>query len=168
MSQLKQAFFTLLLIACNITLQAQQPSSFKLGEEELSGIDIYDILQDNDNNYWLATDNGLFKYDGYTFKKISSKNALTNSVFDLKLDYHNNLFCKNLSGQIFQVNNDSCKVYFQIPDSLMYKNVLYAFDNNPIYLWDRSHQRKFRYHFKRNNMGWSNFSFNTFIRENLK
>ncbi|MFB0924865.1 MAG: two-component regulator propeller domain-containing protein, partial [Vicingaceae bacterium] len=129
MRLLKQAFLTLLTIACFITLQAQTPSYFKLGEEELSGIDIYNILQDKDQNYWLATDNGLIKYDGYNFKKIPSKNALSSSVFDLQLDYDNNLYCKNLSGQIFQVVNDSSKVYFQIPDSLMASEICYAFDN---------------------------------------
>ena len=130
MKLLKQAFFTLLFLACFLTIKAQTPSHIKLGEEELSGIDIYDMIQDHDHNYWLATDNGLIKYDGYTFKKIPSVNALSNSVFDLKLDYNNNLFCNNLSGQIFQIINDTSIVYFQIPDSLMYKNVHYAFNNS--------------------------------------
>ncbi|MDB4533745.1 histidine kinase [Vicingaceae bacterium] len=129
MTGLKQAFLTFIAVACSITIYAQQPSSFNLGEEELSGIDIYDILQDNKQNYWLATDNGLIKYDGYTFKKIPSKNELSNSVFDLQLDYDNNLYCKNLSGQIFQVINDSSKVYFQLPDSLMASEIYYAFNN---------------------------------------
>jgi len=130
MTHLKQAFFTFIILTCFTTIKAQQPSHFKLGEEDLSGIDIYDILQDQNRNYWLATDNGLIKYDGYTFKKIPSKNALSNSISDLKLDYNNELYCKNLSGQIFKITNDSAKVYFQIPDSLMFKNVHYAFDKN--------------------------------------
>jgi len=119
-----------IILCSNLSLKAQTPSFFKLGEEELSGVDIYDILQDIELNYWLATDNGLIKYDGYSFVRILAKEALSNSVFDLKLDYNNNLFCMNLSGQIFQIINDSCKVHFQIPDSLMYKNVHYAFNSN--------------------------------------
>tara|TARA_B100000809_G_scaffold31540_1_gene27459 strand:+ start:7958 stop:10819 length:2862 start_codon:yes stop_codon:yes gene_type:complete len=129
MTRFKQALLTITAVACSILSQAQNPSNFKLGEEELSGIDIYNILQDKDQNYWLATDNGLIKYDGYTFKKIPSVNALSTSVFDLKLDYDNDLFCKNLSGQIFKVVNDSSKVYFQIPDSLIASEICYAFDN---------------------------------------
>lgn len=129
MTGLKQAFLTFFVLACCLISVAQQPSSYKLGEEELSGIDIYDILQDNLHNYWLATDNGLIKYDGYSFKKIPSNNALINSVFDLQLDYHGDVFCKNLSGQIFRVQNDFCEVFFQIPDSLIRAEYYYAFDN---------------------------------------
>jgi len=130
MLQIKHVILSLLTVVISLTINSQTPSYYKLGEEELSGINIYDILQDKDNNYWLATDNGIIKYDGYSFKTIACKKALSNSVFDFKLDYNNNLFCKNLSGQIFQIKNDTCKVYFQIPDSLMYKNVHYAFDVN--------------------------------------
>lgn len=41
-----------------------------LGESELDGLHIYGIHQDESLNYWIGTDNGLFKYDGYEFKNI--------------------------------------------------------------------------------------------------
>jgi two-component sensor histidine kinase/competence protein ComGC len=127
---LKLVIFTTLFLVVLLKGKAQTPSHFILGEEALSGIDIYDIVQDSKHNYWLATDNGLIKYDGYAFKKIICKEAFSNSVFDLQLDYNNNVFCKNLSGQIFRVNNDSCEIYFQVPDSLMSSEVYYSFDNH--------------------------------------
>ena len=34
------------------------------------GASVYDILQDNLGYLWFATQNGLFKYDGYTFEEI--------------------------------------------------------------------------------------------------
>ena len=64
MKLLKKAFLSLLTLAFFTTIKAQTPSFYKLGEEELSGYDIYSIIQDADKNYWLATDNGLIKYDG--------------------------------------------------------------------------------------------------------
>jgi len=121
-------FFFLLVAFTKIN--AQEPTHFILGEEELAGIDIYDLLQDQHNNYWLATDQGLIKYDGYSFKNINSDKSLSSSIFDLQLDYNNKLFCKNLSGQIFHIKNDSCLLYFQLPDSLMHPEFHFAFDNN--------------------------------------
>ena len=75
MQLLKQALLTLLTLAFLSITKAQTPSYYKLGEEELSGINIYDIIQDADKSYWFATDNGIIKYDGYTFKKIECKNV---------------------------------------------------------------------------------------------
>lgn len=122
-------FFLFLLIAFT-KINAQEPAHFILGKEELYGIDIFDIIQDEKNNYWIATDEGLIKYDGYSFQKINPEKALSSSIFDFQIDYNNQLFCKNLSGQIFHIKNDSCQLYFQIPDSLISSSFFYAFDNN--------------------------------------
>lgn len=109
---------------------SQQPSHFKIGEEELSGIDIYDIIQDNNSVYWLATNQGIIKFDGYSFSFIECPEMLSNSVFSLKMDSSHAIFCNNLNGQIFKVKNDTCQVYFQVPDSLMSPYIYYEFDSN--------------------------------------
>jgi len=121
--------FLLFFLTVSFTLFAQQPSHFILGQEELSGIDIYHILQDNDENYWLATNQGVIKYDGYSFRKIECEGMLSSSVFDLQLDYNNVVYCKNLSGQIFQIKDDVGLLRVQIPDSLMNSEIFYSFDN---------------------------------------
>ncbi len=107
----------------------QQPSHFIIGEEELSGIDIYDIKQDEQKIYWLATNQGVIKFDGYTFKNIQCPEMLSTSVFDLQFNKNGVLFCKNLSGQIFQIKNDSCMIYYKIPDSLMNHEYYFTFSN---------------------------------------
>lgn len=120
--------FYLLIVSCLVN--AQQPSYFKLGEEELSGINIYDIIQDKNQQYWFATSQGIIKFNGYSFERITCPDMLSNSVFDLQLDYDNSVFCKNLSGQIFQIKNNLCSVFFQVPDSLITPEIYYSFDNN--------------------------------------
>lgn len=110
-------------------ITAQQPSHFKLGEDDFSGINIYSLLQDNQQNYWIATNNGLYKYDGYNFTKLYCENVLSNSMFQMTMDYTGNVYCHNLSGQIFQVKDDTCRLYFQIPDSLMRNEFSFEFDN---------------------------------------
>jgi len=123
------SLFFVVLLLCRYKLQAQDPFHFILGEDALAGIEIYDIIEDHNKNYWIASDNGIIKYDGYEFKKIPSNGLMGNSVFELK-ENQNQLFCKNLSGQIIQIKNDTAAVFFQIPDSLMTTDFNYVFDEN--------------------------------------
>jgi len=117
------------LIFSPFNTEAQQPSHFILGEEELSGVNIYDLIQDHNGDYWIATNNGIYKYDNYSIKKIECEDMTSSSVFNLIEDNHHNVYCHNLSGQIFQLKGDSCSVYFNIPDSLMSHEISYQFDN---------------------------------------
>ena len=130
MKLLNNTLITIILLTFYVSTQAQNPSFYKLGEEELSGVKIYDLIQDDRHNYWLATDQGLIKYDGYSFTNINNPSSLSNSIFDLRMDYNGNVFFKNFSGQFFTITNDSCSLYFQIPDSLMFTEIYYEFNNN--------------------------------------
>ncbi len=115
----------LLFFALHISLlsSAQTPAHFILGEDELSGVHIYDLHQDGSLNYWVATNNGIYKYDGYSFERIECEDMLSPSVFNISSDSSNTVYCNNLSGQIFQIKDDSCSVYYQMPDSLMYPQI---------------------------------------------
>jgi len=127
-SQFKLLSFLIFIAYAHFSF-GQQPSHYIIGEEELAGIDVYDIKQDEQRIYWLGTNQGMIKYDGYTFKTINCSEMLSTSVFDLQFDKDKNLYCKNLSGQIFQIKNDSCKIYYTIPDSLMTHEFYYSFTN---------------------------------------
>lgn len=105
------------------SLFAQQPSYFKIGEEELSGVHIYDLIQDQESNYLIATNNGLYKYDFYEFVKIECPEMTSSSVFNLAESVEGDIYCNNLSGQIFKISDYNCELFFQIPDSLMYHEI---------------------------------------------
>ncbi len=129
MKLLKQIFF-LFFISYSLTgVYAQQPAHHIVGELELSGVNIYNIIQDKDNNYWLATNNGIIKYDGYSFDYIETQGNLSNSFFDFQMDYNNDIYCKNFSGQIFKIENDTCREYFKLPNNLLEEQIWYSFDN---------------------------------------
>lgn len=100
-------------------LRAQEPFHYVIGEEALAGIDIYGMLQDYEANVWIATNHGLFRYDGYTFHNCPSENLSDVSLFSLTMDSSGTIYCHNLSGQIFRVQSDSLQLHYQIPDSLM-------------------------------------------------
>ncbi len=110
-------FIILVVFLTNVF--AQSPAHFKVGESELAGIHIYDIFQDQELNYWIASDNGLYKFDGYEFVQIECPGMLSPSLFNIVSDQKSSLYCHNLSGQIFRVKNDTCTLFYEIPDSLM-------------------------------------------------
>jgi hypothetical protein len=120
--------FFLFLTLC-LYLQAQQPSHYIIGEEELSGVNIFSIAQGEDGSIWLSTNMGLIKYDGYVFKNITSQESGRKSLFELRKDNQNNLYCCNLSGQIFQIKNDSLRLFHQIPDSILSDYIQFNFDD---------------------------------------
>ncbi|MFD1553076.1 sensor histidine kinase [Putridiphycobacter roseus] len=122
---------TLLILLClTLNTLAQQPSHFILGADELAGMNIYDLHQDQNGNYWIASNYGLFKYDTYKFQLFNTTEMKTRAVFNFVEDHDHIVYCSNLSGQIFQMKNDTCKLFFTVPDSLMSREIDYEFDNN--------------------------------------
>lgn len=102
-----------------LILFGQQPSHYVLGETELDGIDIYDLLHARNGTYLIATNDGLIEFDGYRFKKIDCPDMLMSSVFNLVEDTLGNVFFHNLSGQIFKYSAESCKLLFTLADTLL-------------------------------------------------
>jgi hypothetical protein len=109
---------------------SQEPSYIIIGDNELAGLDIYTLAQDKYNYIWLGTENGLYKYDGYHFKKYTHQDLKAKSVFGFVKDNLGDLFCMNLSGQVLKVENDSVHIFYQIPDSLLSSFYELGFDRN--------------------------------------
>jgi len=106
-----------LLTACfmlSVALYAQQPAYSILGDEEFRGIQIYDVIQDKELNYWFATNEGLYLYDYYTYKKIECKESKSNSVFNFVMDKDGAIYCHNLNNQIFQIRGKVCHLFYEM------------------------------------------------------
>lgn len=125
------------------SVQAQEPSYSIIGENELAGLDIYTMEQDNSNYIWLGTENGVYKYDGYHFTKFFNTKLKSKSVFGLVKDNNGELYGFNLSGQVLKIKNDSIQLFYQLPDSLLssfyeldfdYKNNLIIASSNPFWV----------------------------------
>lgn len=97
--------------------QGQQPSYFKIGEKAFEGVDIYDVIQDLNYNYWFATDQGIFKHDGYSYEKIECEEMSGGSVFNFVINTKGIIYCRNLNQQVFQIKNDICNLVYTIPDA---------------------------------------------------
>lgn len=124
-------YFFLFLITCVIgfTSNAQQPSFYTIGSEELAGIHIYSILQDREANMWLTTENGLMRYDGYEFREYNLEGTKLSSLFGLTLDNTGVVYCHSVNGHIYRVENDSLKLYYELPDSCKWNYMFMGFDD---------------------------------------
>ncbi len=103
----KYVFFIFLLLFSVIT-QAQQPYSITLNS--LNGLPsnaVYNLHQDENGFIWLATDEGLFKYDGFQY--ISYKSAKQTSVAgsNIQEDEYGRIWYQNFDGFIYYVEKDS-------------------------------------------------------------
>ncbi len=118
-----------LLFLCFFKAYSQQPSFYIIGKDELSDINVYSLFQDDHANVWISSNRGLIKYDGYDFKEYHSDIYQNRSLFGLRSDNNGKVFCYNLSGQFFHVENDSLKLYYQVPSSLVSTRMNFNFDN---------------------------------------
>jgi hypothetical protein len=123
-------FFIFIITSLSIiSINAQEPSYSIIGENELAGLDIYTLAQDKNNFVWLGTENGLYRYDGYEFKKYSHNDLKAKSIFGFTHDNLGDLYCLNLSGQVLKIKNDSIEIFYQLPDSLLASFYEIGFDN---------------------------------------
>ena len=82
------------------SLFSQEPNHYYLGEDYFSGVQIYDLIQDDDLNYWMVSDQGLFRYDGYELKYIESDLIEGSSLFNLRKDLDGNIYFNDLRNRI--------------------------------------------------------------------
>ena len=62
-------------------------------DEGLPSSEVYQVIQDNENYIWFATDRGVSRYDGYQFETFGMADGLTDDVvFGFHLDYDNRLW----------------------------------------------------------------------------
>ncbi|WP_417866983.1 hypothetical protein [Xanthomarina gelatinilytica] len=78
----------------------------------LPDVEFYDILEDHNHYIWLAADKGLYRYNGNNYQKFTNPNQKANSLFQLKLDQEGRLWCSNIYGQLFYVENDTLHLFY--------------------------------------------------------
>lgn len=105
-------FYFLILIVFKIG--AQQPAYFILGENQFKGVQIFDLIQDKNGVYFIATNEGLFSFDYYTYQKIHIEDSKSNSIFNFVMNENGTIFCHNLNNQIFKIENKKCKLFYEL------------------------------------------------------
>lgn len=108
-------FWNYLFLLFSCWIFAQQPSHLLLGEEALAGINIYSIIQDKDHSIVLATNNGLYRFNSLTFEILDTKVSNDQSLFGLVKDSKGKIYCYNLIGEVFYLEQNKLKLYCKIP-----------------------------------------------------
>lgn len=94
--------------------KAQQPAYFSFAEEQFRGVQIYDVIQDKNLNYWFATNEGLFYFDYYTYEKIECDKAKGNSVFNFVMSKEGIIYCHNLNNQLFEIKGKQLRLFYEL------------------------------------------------------
>nr|WP_321226657.1 histidine kinase [uncultured Psychroserpens sp.] len=114
----KTLLFIVLLLGLHF-LCAQEPVSIHLTEKDgLPDIEFYNVLEDRKGFIWLASDSGLYRYDGKTYDQYTNTEKRGLSVFGLFEDTQGRIWCTNISGQFFYVENNQLITFIDLKEEL--------------------------------------------------
>lgn len=136
-NNLRFTFFIFLVFRCVNLTHCQSVFCTHLNQKNgLPDIEFYDILEDRNGYVWLASDSGLYRYDGTEYKYFSHPFKKGLSVFNLKLDDSGKLWCNNISGQFFYVDKEELKIALDISDKIKQQQLPYfeIFNKNELYV----------------------------------
>ena len=113
----KKTCIVIFFLFCEI-LSAQEPLRFTT-KQGLPSNHIYDIQEDTNGFMWFATNRGLVKYNGETFRTFTIKDGLPNNdTWLLETDYQERLWYFSKSNYQGFIKNDS--IYkFPVEDNLV-------------------------------------------------
>lgn len=115
---------------------AQDPIAVKLTEKEgLPDVEFYDIIEDSKGFIWLAADKGLYRFDGKEYVSYTNKDKRGLSVFGLKFDNQNQLWCNNISGQFFYIKNNKLELFLDLKNELKGELAEFIFFENKLYVF---------------------------------
>lgn len=101
---------------------AQDPAYFIIGEDELANQDIYSIVQTPQGDLYITTNQGAFVYRHGKFSNIPGPaEQIGTDLFSIVVNRDGVLFCGNLNGQVFRIQEGQMELFFQIPDTCLGK-----------------------------------------------
>jgi ligand-binding sensor domain-containing protein len=96
-------------------LSAQEPVVFQFTEKDgLPDIEFYNGIEDSKGFIWLAADKGFYRFDGKDFKNYSNQEKRGLSVFEPFEDKTGRIWCVNISGQLFYIENDKLITFIDL------------------------------------------------------
>ncbi len=121
LQQVTKIFLCLLTIIINIIFitklnsqnqfDVRTTNKFYTTADGLTSNNVYGAIQDFNKFIWFFTDNGITKFDGFSFKNINTNNLLkTSNIWLLTLDYSNRIWLSKHDNTLCYLLNDS--LYF--------------------------------------------------------
>ncbi len=120
MRKISQVFILLLLLQTNLLAQIPGLTQFTTNNG-LPSNTIYDIIQDENGFIWIATDYGVSKFDGLTFKNFTVTDGLPgNEILSFYRDSKNRIWMTAFNGNVGFIQND----HFYNKDNLAFLDKL--------------------------------------------
>jgi len=99
----------LILLWINV-LKAQQPYALHLTNHNgLPSNTVFNIHQDKKGFVWLATFDGLIKYDGFSYKTYKSTKQTSTAGSHIKEDVYGRIWYENFDGYLYYIENEELK-----------------------------------------------------------
>ncbi len=123
-------------------LKSQDPYAVVISKTTgLPSNSVYHIFQDSKGFIWIATGEGLVRYDGYEYKTYVSKAQPSKAGTEISEDKLGRIWYQNFDGFLFYVENDSLKRLNQNEPAGYYHygiiaNKLFVFQKKGIDLYD--------------------------------
>jgi ligand-binding sensor domain-containing protein/anti-sigma regulatory factor (Ser/Thr protein kinase) len=106
-SKIKQTILLLTLLLFSAFISAQKiPHRNLTTKDGLPSNTIYQIKQDKKDFIWIATANGLVRYDGKYFKAFNPKDIKDKEIIGLFIDNADKVWFWNLKGRLFYIKDD--------------------------------------------------------------
>ena len=135
---MRKFLFLICLLATHFNY-AQQSVSIHLTEKDgLPDIEFYDIAEDKQGYIWLAADKGLYRYNGSEYTLFTNPQKKGRSLFGLTFDAKGRLWCNNLAGQFFYVENNELVLFKEfekvksLTDFIIFQNHLIINNNEAL------------------------------------
>jgi hypothetical protein len=87
---------------------------------------VYSLLQDKNGFLWFATDNGIVKYNGYTFDVFNTDRGLpANDIWELHADNAGRIWFNSFSYEFGFIRNNKYKaIHFKNRSRIFYPNLI--------------------------------------------
>lgn len=133
---IKKHLILILYLFISFVVQAQDPLSIHIGEENgLPDKIIYRMLEDKDGLIWLAANSGLYSFNGEKYVKYTHPKLVRSSVFGLKLDKKGRIWFNNMGGEFYYVENGKTVLFMNLKEHIGEKLVTFEIiDNNIVFV----------------------------------
>lgn len=105
---------------------------------------VYNMHSDTRGYIWLATDKGLFRFNGKNFIPIPFDNTHLKSVSYLREDNRGVIWCMNFYNQVFSVRNDTLRRFRVESDLITNASSFLNLGVSDEYLWFTSFSKIYR------------------------
>lgn len=124
-----RAFITVIFCVLGIAVVAQEYAVKQFTVDDgLPSSHVYEVKQDKQGFYWICTNEGLAKYDGYSFQLITSKDeSFSDDIWWTYQDLYDNIWTLSTGTNLWYLKDDSFKtrsVHFkQLPEDICFGQI---------------------------------------------